>query len=63
MKTGNDDAQRNSHNAPIGEDVVLKVAKEVAVKFIEMGRITPATFDETFKNIHRTVADTVKKET
>jgi hypothetical protein len=45
----------------INEEVILKVSKEVAIKFIEMGRITPSTFDETFRNIHATVKETVEK--
>lgn len=46
----------------IGSETILKVSKEVAIKFIEMGRVTPATFDETFKQIHKTVKETVEKE-
>lgn len=45
----------------INEEVILKVSKEVVIKFIEMGRITPSTFDETFRNIHTTVKETVEK--
>ncbi len=45
----------------ITEDAILKVSKEVAIKFIEMGRITPSTFDETFKKIHSTIKETVHK--
>ncbi|MFN2365758.1 MAG: hypothetical protein ABR523_04760 [Desulfurivibrionaceae bacterium] len=46
----------------IGEEAILKISKEIAIKFIEMGRITPATFDESFKNIHTTIRSTVGKE-
>ncbi len=45
----------------INEESILKVSKEVAIKFIEMGRITPSTFDETFKKIHSTIKETVQK--
>ena len=45
----------------ISDDTVLKIAKEIAVKFIEVGRITPATFKDSFKDIHRTIEDTVQK--
>lgn len=48
-------------DAPVSDDTVLKIAKEIAVKFIEVGRLTPATFDETFKAIHTTIAATVDK--
>lgn len=55
----NDGAQERKER--IAEDTILKVSKEVAIKFIEMGRITPATFDETFKKIHSTIKETVNK--
>ena len=45
----------------INEESILKVSKEVAIKFIEMGRITPSTFDETFRKIHTTIKETVQK--
>jgi hypothetical protein len=45
----------------INEESILKVSKEVAIKFIEMGRITPSTFDETFRKIHSTIKETVHK--
>jgi len=45
----------------ISRESILKVSKEVAIKFIEMGRVTPATFDDTFRKIFETVKDTVKK--
>lgn len=44
------------------DEQILKATKEIAVKFIETGRISPAGFPETFKSIYRTVADTVKSE-
>ena len=43
-------------------DAVLKIAKEISVKFIEVGRVTPATFDETFKSIYRTIEETVNSD-
>jgi 5-formaminoimidazole-4-carboxamide-1-beta-D-ribofuranosyl 5'-monophosphate synthetase len=45
----------------ISEEQLLKVSKEVAIKFIEMGRITPATFESSFKAIHSTIRDSVKR--
>ena len=46
----------------VSEEAILKIAKEIAVKFIEVGRLTPATFDETFKTIHQTIKDTVSSD-
>ena len=37
------------------EDQVLRTAKEVAVKFIEIGRISPANFPETFQMIYEAI--------
>ena len=43
----------------VSADTVLKIAKEISVKFIEVGRLTPATFDATFKSIYQTIEETV----
>jgi hypothetical protein len=39
---------------------ILKVTKEVVVKFIEAGRVSPAGFNDTFKNVYNTVKETVQ---
>ena len=41
-------------------DSILKVAKEIVVKFIEVGRLAPGNFDETFRAIYLSVRDTVR---
>jgi hypothetical protein len=41
------------------EEKILKVAKEVLVKFIEMGTVSPTNFDEKFRSIYWTIRDTV----
>jgi hypothetical protein len=45
---------------PASEETILKVAKEIVVKFIEVGRLSPANFGETFETIYRAVRDTVR---
>ena len=45
---------------PASEEAILKVAKEIVVKFIEVGRLSPANFHETFESIYRAVRDTVR---
>ena len=45
---------------PVSDEAILKVAKEVVVKFIEVGRLSPANFDETFQSIYKTVHDAVR---
>jgi len=37
----------------------LKTTKEIIVKFIETGRVSPTSFDETFRSIHKTVKETI----
>ena len=44
--------------ASIAEQV-LRTSKEIVVKFIETGRVSPAAFPETFKTIYEAVAKTV----
>ena len=46
--------------APPLEELVLKVAKEIVVKFIEVGRLTPTTFPDTFKLVIDTVRQSLK---
>jgi hypothetical protein len=41
------------------DEQILRAAKEIVVKFIEVGRISPTGFNETFKNIYRTIEETV----
>jgi hypothetical protein len=50
---------QNTKDQPVSADTVLKIAKEISVKFIEVGRLTPATFDASFKSIYRTIEETV----
>ena len=46
---------------PAREELVLKVAKEIVVKFIEVGRLTPTTFPDTFKMVIDTVRHSLKE--
>jgi len=41
------------------DEKILKVTKEVLVKFIEMGTVSPTNFDEKFRSIYWTIKDTV----
>jgi hypothetical protein len=42
------------------DEQILRAAKEIAVKFIEMGRMSPNAFPETFREIYRAIEETVK---
>ncbi|MEK6202147.1 MAG: hypothetical protein N2A40_06985 [Desulfobulbaceae bacterium] len=46
---------------PVSDETLLKVAKEIVIKFIEVGRLTPATFEQTFDSIYNTIKETVRK--
>ena len=45
------------------DEQILRATKEIVVKFIESGRISPSGFHETFKSIYSTVEKTVKGST
>jgi len=45
------------------EEQILRASKEIIVKFIETGRVSPTSFSETFKNIYYTIEETVKGPT
>ncbi|MBT8341683.1 MAG: hypothetical protein HKP58_02955 [Desulfatitalea sp.] len=42
-------------------DQILKASKEIAVKFIEVGRLSPNNFAENFKSIYDAIEATVQK--
>ena len=43
------------------DEQILRATKEIVVKFIEGGRISPAGFDDAFRGIYQTVEKTVKR--
>ncbi|MCK5837193.1 MAG: conjugal transfer protein TraB [Desulfobacula sp.] len=43
------------------DEQILRTTKEIIVKFIEMGRLSPSNIHESFKDIYTTVDETVKK--
>ncbi len=42
------------------DEQILRAAKEVVVKFIEAGRVSPAGFSETFKSVYQTIDETAR---
>jgi hypothetical protein len=44
------------------EESYLKAAKEIAVKFIETGRMSPNTFEENFGRIYQVVREAVENK-
>ncbi len=49
-------------NRPVTDEAIFKVSKEIVVKFIEVGRLTPTNFDEIFQRVYSTVKRTVRSE-
>jgi predicted transcriptional regulator len=45
------------------DEQILRATKEIVVKFIETGRISPTGFPEIFKNIYRAIDETVRPST
>ena len=41
------------------DELVLKVTKEIVIKFIEIGRLSVNSFDEVFRQIHETVHESL----
>jgi len=41
------------------DEKILKLAKEVIIKFIELGRISPTNFEEHFRGIFWAMKNTV----
>ena len=42
------------------DEQILRATKEIVVKFIEGGRISPTGFHEAFREIYDTIEETVK---
>lgn len=43
------------------DEMILKTVKEIVVKFIEVGNISPTSFHDHFRNIYSTVEKSVKE--
>ncbi len=42
------------------DELILKAAKEIVVKFIEVGRVSPASFSDTFNLVIDTLRQSLK---
>lgn len=42
------------------EELIVKTVKEIVVKFIEVGNISPTSFHDHFRNIYHTVEATLR---
>ncbi len=41
------------------DEKILRLSKEIIIKFIELGRVSPGNFDENFKSIFWTLKSTL----
>jgi len=57
-----DSKERVQGNRPVTDEAIFKVTKEIVVKFIEVGRLTPANFDETYNRVYETIRKSVRPE-
>ncbi len=46
---------------PVTDEAVLKATKEIMVKFIEIGKVTPANFEEHYKLVFNTVKQSAEE--
>jgi len=53
--------QSQQYNRPVTDEAIFKASKEIVVKFIEVGRLTPANFEETYERVFQTVKESAKK--
>lgn len=54
--------QTGTHSiTSVSQETLLKLSKEITIKFIEVGRVTPSTFSECFSDIYTTLESAVKE--
>ena len=56
------DNSANMTNKPVTDELIMKITKEVIVKFIEVGRLSPPKFSETFMEVHNTIKEAAKRD-
>jgi hypothetical protein len=59
---GGEEKSRQPVRQDVTDEAIFKVAKEIVVKFIEVGRLTPSSFDETFERVYRAIERTVRSK-
>lgn len=54
--------QAGARYGQVTDEAIFKVTKEIVVKFIEVGRLTPANFAETYERVYAAVRRSVRPE-
>ncbi len=53
--------QRQSVRTSLENELILKTTKEIVIKFIEMGRCSPASFEEVFSQVFHAIKKTIQE--
>ncbi|TRZ88151.1 MAG: hypothetical protein D4R88_08375 [Methanosarcinales archaeon] len=54
-----DQKEKKYEKLTADDEIILRAAKEIVIKFIETGRISPTSFEENFQKIYSSIKDTV----
>lgn len=54
-----DQKEKKYEKLTADDEIILRAAKEIVIKFIETGRVSPASFEENFQKIYSSIRDTV----
>lgn len=52
--------EKGRHDERVSEETVFKAAKEIVVKFIEVGKVSPGSFDDVFPRVYQSIRKTVR---
>lgn len=53
--------KQQSFARPVTDEAILKTTKEIMVKFIEIGRVTPGNFQENYERVFKTVKQSAEE--
>ncbi|MDD5450887.1 MAG: hypothetical protein PHT49_03205 [Desulfovibrionales bacterium] len=54
-----DQKEKKYEKLTADDEIILRAAKEIVIKFIETGRVSPTSFEENFQKIYSSIKDTV----
>jgi hypothetical protein len=60
-KTMSEQQKKQSFVRPVTDEAILKATKEIMVKFIEIGRVTPGNFEENYEKVFNTVKQSAEE--
>lgn len=55
-------AENNAKESFKELELIIKTAKDITIKFIEVGKISPSSFPEVFGNIFQTVQKAINSK-